>query len=107
MLLYMELFIHSRYILLFNVSKSIQSSELTNFLLILEKPLNYFEKLELENSWPNPISTKKRYQERMNQIAQEMGIDSDFMQKQDEKKMKKKLKKKRWGKKAEKKPLTE
>jgi hypothetical protein len=43
----------------------------------------------------------------MNQIAQEMGVDSDFMQKQDEKKMKKKLKKKRWGKKAEKKPLTE
>ena len=43
----------------------------------------------------------------MNQIAQEMGIDSEFMQKQDEKKMRKKLKKKRWGKKAEKKPLTE
>ena len=33
------------------------------------KPLNYFQKLDLENSWPNPISTKKRYTEKMNQIA--------------------------------------
>jgi hypothetical protein len=73
----------------------------------LDKPMNYFQKLDLENSWPNPISTKKRYQEKMNQIAQEQGVSPEYMQKQDEKKLRKKLKKKRWGKKADKKPLTE
>jgi len=45
-------------------------------LFILDKPQNYFEKLDLTNSWPNPISVKKRYQEKMNDINQEMLVAS-------------------------------
>jgi hypothetical protein len=35
------------------------------------KPANYFEKLELDNSWPSPITVKSNYKSIMNRMAQE------------------------------------
>ena len=38
--------------------------------------MNYFEILELENSYPSPTVVKKKYKEKMNKFAEESGVQN-------------------------------
>ena len=43
---------------------------------VKHRPLNYFEELRLENSWPAPITVKQNYKKIMNELAQESSFNS-------------------------------
>lgn len=66
--------------------------ETNNYLK--NKPQNYFETLELKNSWPTPITVKNQHKKIIKRLAEEYGVPYEDPKNKTKKDSKKKEEKK-------------